>query len=210
MTSLLLPGKFVLTAFIGWLMLLNCQPWLKFAEYAEPMMTRIPFIESLIRVPYLGGWIEFIASNAVAVVGVIAWGVIQFLQILPMAYDRENIYAGLIKQWQGKQFDTDKEKNAALKKLKEAYNALATEDVDALNTYRMWAYLAELTATLWIYLPYQDGLSGLSNDWPALDVDSILWGNVLMIPITMFGFEVLFKVVLRVWRLGTKAKLQSI
>jgi hypothetical protein len=206
---LFLIAKVTLTAFIGWLMLLNCQPWLKFAEYTAPLMTKVPFLEALVRIPFLGGWIEFLASNAVAVAGIVAWGVIQFLQILPMAYDRETIYSSLIKNWQGRQFNTDTEKNEGLRKLKEAYNSLATEDVEALNKYRMWAYIAELIATLWLYMPYQEGFTGLVDDFPALDVDSILWGNVLMIPITMFGFEILFKVVLRIWRLSSKAKLHT-
>lgn len=210
MSKLLIPGKLILTAFIGWLMLLNCQPWLRFAEYTQPLMTKVPFLDAIVKIPFLGGWIEFLASNAVAVAGVIAWGVIQFLQVLPMAYDRETIYGNLIKQWQGKQFSTEKEKNLALKKLKDAYNNLATEDVEALNTYRMWAYVAELAACLWLYLPYQGGIEGLTTDWPALDIDSILWPSLLMIPVTMFGFEVLLKVVIRIWRLGKNAKLQTV
>lgn len=205
-SKLMMPGKIVLSGFIGWLMFMNAQPWLELAEVVVPMMRRFPFLDALISIPFLGGWVLFLVENAISVVGVVFWGFIQFLEILPMLYDRETIYRSLIKQWQGKQFHTENEKNAGIKKLKEAYNLIPTEDVDSLNKYRMWAYIFELAGCLWMYLPYQGGIDGLVNDWPTLDADAILWPAVFMIPVTMFGFELLFKVFLRIWRLAAKAQ----
>ncbi|NJM47951.1 MAG: hypothetical protein HC860_18735 [Alkalinema sp. RU_4_3] len=200
-------GRFALSAFVGYLMILNAQPWLSFARYTAPMLQHIPLVDVLIKIPFLGGWVQFIAQNIVSIAGLLAWAVIQFLEILPMAYDKEKTYNNLIQQWQGKQFDSEKEKNAALKKLKEAYNALATEDISALETYRNWAYVAEFIACFVLYCPYEGGIAGLIADSPAWDSDSILWNQVLMIPLSMFGFEVLVKVLIRLWRLNRKAGL---
>ncbi len=199
-------GKIVGTAAIGWLMLLNAQPWLKFADMTAPMIGTIPFFNALVKIPYLGGWIEFASANLAAIIGVSAWGLIQFCEILPMAFDKERIVGNLIRNWQGVDYDVSKEKNAAVKKLKVMFNKLPIEDIEALEVYRTWAYVAEFIGCTVLYLPYQGGFQALMDDAPAWDFDSILWGNLLMIPVSMFGFELLLKVVIRMWRLGKVAR----
>lgn len=72
MKTLFLAGKVAATAFIGWLMILNAQPWLKFADMAAPMVSNVPFAKALISIPYLGGWLEFLGNNMAAIVGLAA------------------------------------------------------------------------------------------------------------------------------------------
>lgn len=202
-------GRFALTGFIGYLMVLNAQPWFSFARYTAPMLQHIPLVDVLIKIPFLGGWIQFIAQNIVAIAGLLAWAVIQFLEILPMAYDKERIYGSLITNWQGKQFDTDKEKNAGLRKLKEAYNSIPTDDITALETYRNVAYIAEFIACFVLYCPYEGGMTGLVNDAPSWDADLILWNQAAMIPLSMFGFEILVKVLIRLWRIHRQTTINA-
>ena len=57
-----------------------------------------------------------------------------------------------------------------------------------------------------MYCPYQGGLSGLMSDAPAWDADLILWDKLAMIPVSMFGFELLFKLTIRIWRLAKTAR----
>jgi hypothetical protein len=210
MKALFTIGKFAATGLIGFLMLLNAQPWLKLAAIAEPMFATVPFLGALVSIPYIGGWVEFAIANLAAFLGLFTWGVLQFLEILPMAYDKENILGGLIKQWQGREYDSEKEKNKALKKLKEMFNAIPTEDVEALDKYRKWAYIIEFAGCFLLYLPYEGGWAALVDDAFAWDTDSILWPQLAMIPVSMFGFEILFKLVIRIWRLSKVAKLETV
>lgn len=202
-------GKIAATALIGWLMLLNAQPWLKFADMAAPMIGTIPFFSTLVKIPYLGGWIEFASANLAAITGVSAWGLIQFCEILPIVLDKELIVGNLIRNWQGVDYDVSKEKNDAVKKLKVAFNKLPTEDIEALEIYRAWAYVAEFIGCTVLYLPYEGGFQAFADDTPAWDWDSILWGNLLMIPVSMFGFELLLKITIRLWRLGKTTRKVS-
>lgn len=202
-------GKIAATALIGWLMLLNAQPWLKFADMAAPMIGTIPFFSTLVKIPYLGGWIEFASANLAAITGVSAWGLIQFCEILPIVLDKELIVGNLIRNWQGVDYDVSKEKNDAVKKLKVAFNKLPTEDIEALEIYRAWAYVAEFIGCTVLYLPYEGGFRAFADDTPAWDWDSILWGNLLMIPVSMFGFELLLKITIRLWRLGKTTRKVS-
>lgn len=123
-----------------------------------------------------------------------------------MAFDKERIVGNLIRNWQGVDYDLSKEKNEAVKKLKTIFNKIPTEDLEALELYRAWAYGAEFIGCTVLYLPYEGGFQALVDDAPAWDWDSILWGNLLMIPVSMFGFELLLKVVIRMWRLGKVAR----
>jgi hypothetical protein len=200
-------GKIAATGLIGWLMLLNAQPWLRFADMAAPMIGTVPFLAALVEIPFLGGWIEFAVANLTAILGLCAWAVIQFCEILPMAYDKERILGNLIEQWQGASYDSEKEKNAALKRLKEQFNKIPTDDVEALETYRKWAYIAEFIGCALLYLPYEGGFTALIDDAPSWDADRILWPQLLMIPVSMFGFELLVKLVIRIWRLSRAGRV---
>ena len=199
-------GKLCATALIGYLMLLNSQPWLKFGAMSADAIAYIPFLGMLIKIPFLGGWIQLAAANLGAIFGLATWGVIQFLECLPMAFDRDRVYQSLIKKHQGREYDTDKEKNAGVKKIKEMFNALPLDDLEALENYRKWAYVAEGLACFVMYCPYQGGLPGLMSDAPAWDADLILWDKLAMIPVSMFGFELLFKLTIRIWRLAKTAR----
>lgn len=206
MKNFFFAGRLATTAFIGWLMMLNAQPWLKFADMTAPMVSNVPFAKALISIPYLGGWLEFLGENMAVIVGLSAWGLIQFCEVLPIAFDKELIVGSLIRKWQGVDYDLSKEKNAAVKKLKVMFRRLPTEDIEALEVYRAWAYLAEFIGCTALYLPYDGGFKALVDDAPAWDLDSIIWGNLLMIPVSMFGFELLLKVVIRMWRLDKVAR----
>jgi hypothetical protein len=202
-------GKMFATMLIGWLMLLNAQPWLKFGEMSSSAIAYIPALNLLIQIPFLGGWIQFFAANLGAVFGIAVWGVLQFLEILPMAFDKEKVLGGLIEKWKSTQYDSEKEKNAALKKLKEQFNKIPLDDIEALENYRKWAYIIEGIGCFILYCPYQGGLSALISDCPAWDADLILWDKLAMIPISMFGFELLVKLTIRIWRLAKTSQAYS-
>jgi hypothetical protein len=75
---------FLIVAGIGFIGLLNVQPHIELAKQIAKELTNIPFADSLVQVPFLGGWIEFIFLNLVAILGIVLWGLTQLAQILPM------------------------------------------------------------------------------------------------------------------------------
>lgn len=81
-------AKFLLTAGIGFLMLINVQPWLDFSRAIAKQITTIPFLDSLVMIPLLGGWIEWIFANLIPILGVVLWGIVQIIEVLPMLVDQ--------------------------------------------------------------------------------------------------------------------------
>ncbi len=78
---------FLIMAGVGFIGLLNIQPHIELAKQIAKELTNIPFLDSLVRIPLLGGWIEFFFLNIVAVLGIVLWGLTQLAQILPMQVD---------------------------------------------------------------------------------------------------------------------------
>ncbi len=78
---------FLIVAGIGFIGLLNVQPHIELAKQIAKELTNIPFLDSLVQLPVLGGWIEFIFLNLVAILGIVLWGLTQLAEILPMMID---------------------------------------------------------------------------------------------------------------------------
>ncbi len=87
---------------IGFLMLMNVQPWLKLAEQLTLQITIIPFLDSLVKIPLLGGWIEWLAVNIARFLGLTLWGIVQFIEVIPMLVNDPQILEGWIEAWQNR------------------------------------------------------------------------------------------------------------
>ena len=77
-------GGFLIVAAVGFVGLLNVQPHIELAKQIAKQLTTIPFLDSLVQIPYLGGWIQLLFVNIVAVLGMVLWGVTQYVEILPI------------------------------------------------------------------------------------------------------------------------------
>jgi hypothetical protein len=51
--------RFLAWSGIGFVGLLNVQPWIELAKQISKQLTNIPFLDSLVKIPFLGGWIEW-------------------------------------------------------------------------------------------------------------------------------------------------------
>lgn len=80
-------AKYLVIAGIGFVGLLNIQPHLELAKQIAKELTNIPFLDSLVQLPFLGGWVQFIFTNIVAILGIVLWGLTQFAEVLPMMID---------------------------------------------------------------------------------------------------------------------------
>jgi hypothetical protein len=80
-------AEFLIVAGIGFIGLLNVQPHIELAKQIAKELTNIPFLDSLIQIPYVGGWIQFIFLNLVPILGIVLWGLTQLAEILPIVID---------------------------------------------------------------------------------------------------------------------------
>ncbi|MBD1942514.1 hypothetical protein H6F50_09120 [Coleofasciculus sp. FACHB-712] len=76
-------AKILVWGTIGFVGLLNVQPWIELARHISKELTNIPFLDSLVRVPFLGGWIEWGFANIIPFMAIVMWGMCQLKEILP-------------------------------------------------------------------------------------------------------------------------------
>lgn len=77
-------AKFLIWSAIGFVGLLNVQPWIELARQISKQLTNIPFLDSLVQIPFLGGWIEWGFLNIIPILGIVLWGITQLMEVLPM------------------------------------------------------------------------------------------------------------------------------
>lgn len=80
-------GRVTRVIFIGgmvFLVIINAQPWMELARKIVPTIATIPFLESLVRIPFAGGWIQWTVREMTSILGMLLCGTIQIIQIMPM------------------------------------------------------------------------------------------------------------------------------
>lgn len=159
-------ARFLFTAGIGFLMIINVQPWLELSKAIAKQITTIPFLDSLVAIPLLGGWLEWIFANIVPILGCILWGIVQLIEVMPML--------------------TESSVPAHLK--------------ERLERYRWVAYAIETIVCFLRYPPYNGGMTAILEDAPNWDSSLIDWWNLVFFLVTMFGFELCFRVIVTVWQ----------
>jgi hypothetical protein len=159
-------ARFLFTAGIGFLMLVNVQPWLELSKAIAKQITTIPFLNSLVSIPLLGGWVEWLVANIVPLLGCILWAIVQLIEVMPMLTE-----------------------SAIPEKLKQR-----------LESYRWVAYTIETIVCFLRYPPYSGGMTAILEDAPNWDASLIDWWNLVFFLVTMFGFELCFRVIVTVWQ----------
>lgn len=69
------------------------QPWIDVAKQMGKEISFVPFLGSLIRIPFIGGWIQWIVVESVSILGMVFWGMTQYMQLIPSFVDGE------LKKW---------------------------------------------------------------------------------------------------------------
>lgn len=184
---------------IGFLMLMNVQPWLQLAEQLTLQITIIPFLDSLVKIPLLGGWIEWFAVNIARFLGLTLWGIVQFIEVIPMLVNDPQILEGWIEAWQNRSYEV-KGDGSGVDRLKKQYNKIPSDWMESLSKYRGYAYAIETIVCFLRFPPYEGGMAAILEDAPNWDASLIDWWNLVFFVITMFGFEICFRVVARLWQ----------
>ena len=161
---------FCMIAGLGYLMLLNVQPWMDVADIAAKGIKIIPFQDVLVSIPFLGGLILFCIVNLAKILGIALWGIVNGLESLPFVI--ESMY------------------------VKEKIPKWILKD---LKLYRLIAYCVEVVVCFVAYPPYSGGWAAIVSDWPNFDMNLIDWNNVVTFVLAILGFEICLQVAQRIW-----------
>lgn len=164
--GLLKVARFIFTAGIGFLMLINVQPWLELSRNIAKQITTIPFLDSLVRIPFFGGWVEWTFANIIPILGCILWAILQLIEVMPMLTE----------------------------------TSIPAHLRERLERYRWIAYAIETVVCFLRYPPYNGGMAAIVGDAPNWDSSLIDWWNLVFFLVTMFGFELCFRVVITIWQ----------
>jgi hypothetical protein len=76
-------GRFLFFGTITFIGLLNIQPWVAVARQMKSAITFVPFLKSLIQIPYLGGCLLWLSSNdiALSLLATGLWAITQWLEL---------------------------------------------------------------------------------------------------------------------------------
>lgn len=192
-------SKFLFTMGLGAMMLLNCQPWLELAAQIAGQIKIVPFLDSLIAIPYLGGWIQWLAVNGARILGLLLWISVQLIEIIPMVAKDPQIVAMWVERWDGKEFRVRGDGSSS-DQLKTIFNQFPTEWFASLAQYRAAAYALEFLVCFLRFPPYEGGVEAIVFDFPNFDPSLILWWQLTLFLLTMFGFEICLRLILRLWQ----------
>jgi hypothetical protein len=159
-------ARFLFTVGIGFLMIINVQPWLELSKAIAKQITTVPFLDSLVAIPLLGGWVEWIFANIIPILGCILWAIVQLIEVMPMLTE----------------------------------TSIPPHLKERLEKYRWIAYAIETVVCFLRYPPYEGGMTAILEDAPNWDSSLIDWWNLVFFLVTMFGFELCFRVVITIWQ----------
>lgn len=154
---------------MGYLILLNIQPWMDVAEIAAKQVKILPFQDTLVGIPFLGGLILWCIVNAAKLLAIALWGIVNGLENLPFF------------------LDTTLGKKVPKAILKD------------LLFFRLAAYVIEAVVCWVRYPTYQGGWSAVVQDWPNYDMNLIDWDGTGAFLLAIAGCEICVQVCIRLW-----------
>lgn len=167
---------------LGYIMLLNFQPWRDVAKLMLKGMTSgIPFYDAIVSIPFIGGlflWISNFAALAgiVDILAVGFWGLINGLESLPWFFDTA----------MGSRIPADVKKT--------------------IEIARVIAYVVE-AIVCWVRYPCcTGGWQAVMDDAPHWDPNLINWESMITFVIAMFAFEVLLIIARKIYGLALSTK----
>jgi hypothetical protein len=168
---------------IGFLIVLNMQPWIEVAEAAAKEVKVIPFQDALTAIPFVGGVILWVIVNIAKILAVALWAIVNGLENLP----------SLLKA--------------------SGRGAIPKDAMKFLNLARAAAYVVEIVVCWVRYPTYQGGFAAVAMDWPNLQMDLIDWQQLGVFLLAIIGCEVCLKVGIALWgiriSLNSKASTQA-
>jgi hypothetical protein len=163
---------------IGFLIILNMQPWVEVAESAAKEIKVIPFQDALTAIPFIGGVILWGIVNLAKILAVTLWAIVNGIEQLP----------------------------ALLKA--SGRGTIPKDAMKFLNLARAVAYVAEITVCWVRYPSYQGGFASVAMDWPNLQMDLIDWQQLSVFLLAVIGCEICLRTGIALWSIGNSLKLK--
>lgn len=91
-------GKVTRCIFAGglvFLVIINAQPWIELARRIMPTITVVPFLDSLVQIPFIGGWFQWLMKEAISILGLLLCGTVQIIEIMPMLMPKNQVLKNL-------------------------------------------------------------------------------------------------------------------
>ena len=153
---------------LGYLMLLNVQPWIDVAELAAKEIKILPFQDTLVSIPFLGGLILWCIVNGSKILAIFLWGIVNGLESLPFFI--ETSFGNKVPEWIRKD----------------------------LNTYRLVGYITETIVCWVRYPTYIGGWGAVVSGFPNFDMALIDWNNLVVFLLAILGFELCLQAAKRI------------
>lgn len=161
---------------LGFMILLNMQPWIDVADNAARSINVIPFQDSLTSIPYLGGLVLWVIVNLSKLLAIALWGLVNFLENLPFFLGTafgQRVPPAILKD---------------------------------LNLYRAIAYLVEAIVCWVRYPTYVGGWDAVVADFPDFDPALIDWSQMTAFLLAIAGCEICVQVGIRLWSINQALK----
>lgn len=161
---------------IGFLIVLNMQPWVEVAESAAKEVKVIPFQDALTSIPFIGGVILWIIVNLAKILAVALWAIVNGIEQLP----------------------------ALLKA--SGRGAIPKDSMKFLHLARAVAYVVEVTVCWVRYPTYEGGFAAVVMDCPNLQMDLIDWQQLSVFLLAVIGCEICLRTGIALWSIGNSLK----
>lgn len=165
-----------ITIVMGFLLVLNIQPWVEVAAAGAKEVRVIPFQDTIVSIPYLGGLILWCIVNGAVILAIGLWGIVNGFENLPFLLD-----------------------TAIGKKV-------PREILDNLLMLRLIAYCIDVTVCWVRYPTYQGGWNAVVQDFPNFDMNLIDWQGTGVFLLSVLGAEAVVFLLTRLWAIDKKLK----
>jgi hypothetical protein len=188
---------------IGCLVFANIKPYVNITAWLGSGLSDMGILPMLMQFPPIAWLLTTGAALTAFVAGFLLWGLLQGLQMLPVIImdDPESLL--VLMSWiaRFKGIAYKKDDTAALRQLKQQFNAIPMNWLESAQQARSVSYIVDAVLCFGFYPPIVGGYERLGVVLSAPTIADIDWRNVAASIAAMFGVEVLYKI----WKLLTTA-----
>lgn len=188
-----------------WFAYLNIHPYEKVVSLLSGKTVNGAFLSIISVIPVINGITAIIGKGITWVLGMILWGVIQIIEVLPLIlYNHEKFVQTVISSADSRsKYQLSENDDPTLRALKKTYNALPTSVISNLEMLKVFTYTIDFLICITVYSPVSSGKFSdfffviATGQWGKLD-----YGNLALAFITLFAIEVIISLIIWVGKLS--------
>jgi|GEM_PF-864590 len=181
-----------------WFAYLNVNPYAQAASFILSTISDNTLVQWFLSWPLIGPLLASLALAAHWIIGLIVWGVIQTIEVLPIIlhHDRRFMRTVIAENGKAQRFAIAEDDSPTIRSLKKWYNLFPSLVVSKTRKWRKVTYAIDALICFLVYPPAPGGVRNLlfllmTGQWYALD-----WGNIALSLVTLFAIEVLIHLLL--------------